>query len=70
MTDFLGWVDNAGKVVHVTDLNGCYGDNGKCYCADCFYYGAGSVNCQNAGNTDGSVPVKWDDDNKKWVVVA
>ena len=69
MTDFFGWVKD-GQVVHVTDLCGCYDSNGNCYCADCFYYGPGAVNCQNADNVDGSVPVKWDSDNKRWVVVA
>ncbi len=67
--NFIGWI-NDGKIVGVTDLNGCYGDDGKCYCAECFYYGADSVNCQNAGVTEGSVPVKWDAENKKWALVG
>lgn len=59
---------------YATDFCGCYDSNGKCYCAECFYYGADHVNCQQAVDlakipTD-LVPVKWDTDENRWVPVA
>lgn len=64
---YIGWL-NEGKVVEVTDGNGCYDENGKCYCAECYYYGADRVNCANAGVTKNSVPVRWN--GESWEVIT
>jgi len=67
MANYMGWVDQSGKIIHVYDGNGCFDPyNGKCYCADCFRYGSDSVNCTYAGISDGAKPVKWD--GSKWVI--
>ena len=55
-----------------TDGCGCYDASGKCFCAECYFYGADHVNCADAGAnlTDKSLrPYKWDVDAKKWVEV-
>lgn len=36
----------------------CMNAQGKCICADCFYYGEESVNCAYAGDFSGK-PFKW-----------
>ena len=69
MTDYVGWTDQDGNITHVYDGSGCFDSiTGKCYCADCFYYGEENVNCSyaGAGINDGAKPVKWD--GSKWVL--
>ena len=68
MTDYVGWLTDDGTVTNVTDGNGCYDSNGKCYCADCYHYGSDSVNCMAAGQFDGAKPVKWNGD--RWVLAT
>ena len=56
-----------------TDGCGCYHDDGKCFCADCFYYGADHVNCQLADslkNKNDLRPFDWDPESQKWVEVT
>jgi len=57
----------------VHDGCGCYSlKDGSCFCAECYYYGYDAVNCADVPSSEDwkkSKPVKWDKDQKKWVVI-
>lgn len=70
MDNIYGIIEN-GKVIIATDGNGCYDvSNGKCYCAECYYYGYDSVNCAYAHLTkdDGLIPITWDKEKNEFVL--
>lgn len=62
---------NNGEIVFATDGNSCWDTKtGKCYCAECYHYGADAVNCRNAKISvkDGLVPIKWNKNQQKFVL--